>query len=334
MPTHIGRVEGYTFGSNANLLKGTGWGSQFINAPAGIGKEAWASTKTIVRPEVLPFTLAATGALGVEASMFNKYSNAQANEYTENYFGVKNPAFKPIVAMASISLAQLFTRKYSKSLLNIFGGDNPLGYKRLTAASLLTAGAGVGLLSVENDPYSFILGASLVGVGFANTTTGFKMLGQSKLKDIGVAKSVLTEWNVAYPAVHIGMALLPTLHNWAADRDRENDPELSKTDAMQQNTWIPALTLAGSGFFYSKGIGLLNTAKVGKYIAPLGHTAAFAFPIGRGINYWNNNPLQYKPALTAPQFDFNMSQPTLNTIMNLGGNNGINQNEATAEEAK
>lgn len=334
MPTHIGRVEGYTFGANANLLKGTGWGSQLVNATAGIGKEAWASTKTIVRPEVLPFTLAATGALGVEASMFNKYSNAQANEYTENYFGIKNPAFKPIVAMASISLAQLLTRKYSKPLLNIFGGDNPLGYKRLTAASLLTAGAGVGLLSVENDPYSFILGASLVGVGFANTTTGFKMLGQSKLKDLGVAKSVLTEWNVAYPAVHIGMALLPTLHNWAADRDRENDPELSKTDAMQNNVWIPALTLAGSGFFYSKGIGLLNTAKVGKYIAPLGHTAAFAFPIGRGINYWNNNPLQYKPALTAPQFDFNMSQPTLNTIMNLGGNNGINQNEATAEEAK
>ena len=314
MPTHIGRVEGYTFGANANLLKGTGWGSQLVNATAGIGKEAWASTKTIVRPEVLPFTLAATGALGVEASMFNKYSNAQANEYTENYFGVKNPAFKPIVAMASISLAQLLTRKYSKPLLNIFGGDNPLGYKRLTAASLLTAGAGVGLLSVENDPYSFILGASLVGVGFANTTTGFKMLGQSKLKDLGVAKSVLTEWNVAYPAVHIGMALLPTLHNWAADRDRENDPELSKTDAMQNNVWIPALTLGASGYFYSKGIGLFKAGQFSRYLNPLGHTAAFAFPLGRGINYWNNNSLQYKPALAAPQLDFTTPQSTLQNI--------------------
>ena len=295
MPTHIGRVAGYR-----------------IESPAFLAQEAWSSTKTILKPEVLPFTLAATAALGVESSVFNKYGNSKAKDYTENYFGVSSPAFKPIVAMASVSLAQLFTRKYSKPLLKLFGGDNPLGYKRLTAASLMTAGSGVGLLSVENeDPFSFVLGASLVGVGFANTTTGFKMLGQSKLKDMGASKAVLTEWNVAYPAVHIGMALLPTLHNYAADADRANDPSLSKSDAMQQNIWIPALALGASGYFYSKGIGLLKAGQTGSFLAPFKHGAAFAYPIGRGVYFGNNNPFQLTPSLTVPkaQFELRPSNP-------------------------
>lgn len=295
MPTHIGRVEGYK-----------------IQSAKFLGKEAWSSTKTILRPEVLPFTIAATAALGVESSMFNKYGNSKAKDYTEDYFGVTNPAFKPIVAMASISLAQLFTRKYSKPLLKLFGGDNPLGYKRLTAASLITAGSGVSLLATENDnPASFVLGASLVGVGFANTTTGFKMLGQSKLKDMGASKAVLTEWNVAYPAVHIGMAAIPAIHNLAADADRENDPSLSKSDAMQKNIWIPALTLGASGYFYSKGIGLLKAGQTGSFLAPFKHGAAFAYPIGRGVDLGNNNPFQLKPVLTAPkaQFDLKPSNP-------------------------
>lgn len=332
IPTSIGLVKDYKISSPKFLLQETG-----------------KAYKTVVRREVLPYTLAATGALGVEASMFNKYGNAESKEYADQGLNYLNehyslfksleplkPSFKPLIAMAFISLPQMGVRAGSKKILKAFGGDNPLGYKRLTTASLLTAGAGVGLLSFEdpsNNPGLFYLGAGLVGVGFANTTTGFKMLGQTRLKELGLGKDVWTEWNVGYPAVHLGMALVPMLHNKVADMDREKDPSISKNESLQQNIWIPALALGASGYFYSKGIGALKTGQLSKFMAPLGHSAAVAFPIGRGLHYMDNNTFKYEPVLEtptlqAPKFDFSGNTLNGNTnTVSLGSTCPLNEEE-------
>lgn len=261
MPTHIGKVEGYTMSSFAKGLNGSNAFANGFNKVyrpvAGTLAETWNATKVLGHKAVWPVALASTAALGVESSLLYNYSQVESNRYTGHY--IDNAAVKPVVATLALTIPPFLTRLKSKPILKLFGGaENPETYKRLIGASLLSAGAGTALLATEDNLATFIPGMALVGIGFSNTTNGLLKIGEYNLKAAKATQSMITGYKVAYPGVHIGMAIFPKLYSGAADSQLQADPSLAKNEALQNNIWIPALTLGGAGAFYAKGAGLLN----------------------------------------------------------------------------
>ena len=319
----IGAVKGYQMSQSVKPINwlgsskfATGFNNYFYRPTFGVLKESVSSASVMFRKEVLPLTFAGFGALGVEASMFNKYSQSEANAYLRNEDSpvhVGSETWRPVIATTALALPQFAVRYYSKPLIRALGGENPSTYRKIIGLSLGSAAAGTGLLAVENDPWTFALGMSLIGAGFANTTNGILMTGEYNLMRAGASKGVLTDWKVAYPAVHIGMSVVPLAHNYFADKEVEKDPEnTSKVKALQDNIWIPASVLFGTGLLYGKGSGVLKSGQLGKYFAPIKHGAAFAFPYAR-TNDW------FKPAGVTPSFiqtpsltpSFDFSVPSL-----------------------
>ena len=319
----IGAVKGYQMSQSVKPINwlgsskfATGFNNYFYRPTFGVLKESVSSAKVMFRKEVLPLTFAGFGALGVEASMFNKYSQSEANAYLRNEDSpvhIGSETWRPVIATTALALPQFAVRYYSKPLIAALGGENPATYKKIIGLSLGSAAAGTSLLAVENDPWTFALGMSLIGAGFANTTNGILMTGEYNLMRAGASKGVLTDWKVAYPAVHIGMSVVPLAHNYFADKEVEKDPEnTSKVKALQDNIWIPASVLFGTGLLYGKGAGVFKTGQLGKYFAPIKHGAAFAFPYARTNDWFKPTGVTpsfiQTPSLT-PSFDF--STPSL-----------------------
>lgn len=295
MPTHIGKVEGYTMSSFAKGLGGSGAFASGFNRVyrpvAGTLAETWNATKVLGHKAVWPVALASTAALGVESSLLYNYSQAESNKYTGHY--IENAAVKPVIATLALTIPPFFTRLKSKPILKLFGGDgNPETYKRLIGASLISAGAGTALLATEDNMATFIPGMALVGIGFSNTTNGLLKIGEYNLKAAKATQSMITGYKVAYPGVHIGMAIFPKLYSGAADAELQSDPSLSKNEALQNNIWIPALTLGGSALFYAKGANLLNFNH--SLRIPTGLAGITRFTLGTPsamFNDWRSNGL-------------------------------------------
>lgn len=268
LPTHIGKVEGYKMSNYAKGLSGNNMFARGFNSVyrpvAGTLAETWNATKVLANPNVLPVTLAATAALGVESSLLYNYSQTEANRYAGTLKYVKDvEAWKPVVATAALAASPLVVRLKSKPILNFFGGaDNPATYKRLVGASLATAGAGATLLATEDNMGTFALGMALTGIGFANTTNGLLKIGEFNLKRAAATKSTLTAFKVAYPGVHIGMAITPKMFSGAADADLAENPDMPKYKALQNNINIPVWTLGAAGGFY--GLSLVNPSVYSK----------------------------------------------------------------------
>ena len=295
MPTHIGKVEGYTMSSFAKGLGGSGAFANGFNKVyrpvAGTLAETWNATKVLGHKAVWPIALASTAALGVESSLLYNYSQAESNKYTGHY--IENAAVKPVVATLALTIPPFFTRLKSKPILKLFGGDgNPETYKRLIGASLISAGAGTALLATEDNMAMFIPGMALVGIGFSNTTNGLLKIGEYNLKAAKATQSMITGYKVAYPGVHIGMAIFPKLFTGAADAQLKADPNITKNEALQDNIWIPALTLGGSAFFFAKGSNLLNFNR--SFRLPTGLAGLTRFTLGTPsamFNDWKQNGL-------------------------------------------
>lgn len=295
MPTHIGKVEGYTMSSFAKGLGGRGAFASGFNSiyrpVAGTLAETWNATKVLGHKAVWPVALASTAALGVESSLLYNYSQAESNKYTGHY--IENAAVKPVVATLALTIPPFLTRLKSKPILKLFGGDgNPETYKRLIGASLISAGAGTALLATEDNMTTFIPGMALVGIGFSNTTNGLLKIGEYNLKAAKATQSMITGYKVAYPGVHIGMAIFPKLYSGAADAELQSDPSLSKNEALQNNIWIPALTLGGSALFYAKGANLLNFNR--SFRIPTGLAGITRFTLGTPsamFDDWRSNGL-------------------------------------------
>ena len=321
----IGKDKGYTIGRSIFSLpilkkyeKNKKY-TQFMNffnyniyrPSLGIWKETLKSTKVMFRKEVWPLTLAGFGALAVEASLFNKYGQNRANEYIGEWkpFGInmEKSVFKPVVATFALVVPQALARFYSKPLLKKLGGDkSSLAYKKILAPSLALSVVGTGLLAKEDNFGTFIVGISLIGIGFANTTQGFLMIGVNNLKASKVANKILTDWKVAYPAVHVGMSLGPYLHNIVSDRKVAKDPEgTSRLKALQNTIWIPAGILGVTGLAFLKGADII---KAGKLFTPIKHGAAITVPYFM-LDNWNNN---WNNKLFKPSFTPNIVEPTLN----------------------
>ena len=313
----IGAVRGYEISQSVKPITwfgsgkvATGFNNYFYRPTVGVLGETVRSGKVMFRKEVLPLTMAGFGALGVEAAMFNKYSQSEANAYLRNedspvYIG--SETWRPVIATLALALPQFGVRYYSKPLISALGGENPATYRKIIGLSLGSAAMGTGLMAVENDPYSFYLGAALIGAGFANTTNGILMTGEYNLMRAGAGKGVLTDWKVAYPAVHIGMSVVPLAHNYFADKEVEKDPDnISKTQALQDNIWIPASVLFGTGLLYGKGSGVLKSGQLGRYFAPFKHGAALTIPYFRANDWLNRNdgPSFLKVPSFTPSFDF------------------------------
>lgn len=338
----IGAVKGYEMSQSVKPINwlgtskfSTGFNNYLYRPAFGVLKESVSSAKVMFRKEVLPLTLAGFGALGVEASMFNKYSQSEANAYLRNDDSpvhVGSETWRPVIATTALALPQFAVRYFSKPLIAALGGENPATYRKIIGLSLGSAAAGTGLLAVENDPWTFALGMSLIGAGFANTTNGILMTGEYNLMRAGASKGVLTDWKVAYPAVHIGMSVVPVAHNYFADKEVEKDPEnISKTKALQDNIWIPASVLFGTGLLYGKGSGAFKSGQIGRYFAPIKHGAALTFPYFRAQDWLNRTDtpsfLQV-PSLT-PSFD--LSVPSLSVSpynLNSLGTQGLQPQSA------
>lgn len=296
---NIGATPGYMLSQSVKPITAfgtskfmTGFNDYFYRPTLGVLKETVTSGKVMFRKDVLPLTAAGFGALGVEASMFNKYSQSEANFYLRDENSpVYTPweTFRPLFATVALAAPQFAVRYYSKPLIKALGGENPATYRKIIGLSLGSATAGIGLLAVEDNPYTFLAGAALVGAGFANTTNGILMTGEYNLMRSGASKSVLTDWKVAYPAVHIGMSVVPIAHNFFADKEVAKDPEnISKTKALQDNIWIPATVLGGTALLYGKGAGIFKQGQIGKYFAPFKHGAAATFPYFRTQDWLDN----------------------------------------------
>lgn len=338
----IGAVQGYQMSQSVKPMSwlgsskfATGFNNYFYRPTFGVLKESVSSAKVMFRKEVLPLTFAGFGALGVEASMFNKYSQSEANAYLRNEDSpvhVGSETWRPVIATTALALPQFAVRYYSKPLIAALGGENPATYRKIIGLSLGSAAAGTGLLAVENDPWTFALGMSLIGAGFANTTNGILMTGEYNLMRAGASKGVLTDWKVAYPAVHIGMSVVPVAHNYFADKEVEKDPEnISKTKALQDNIWIPASVLFGTGLLYGKGSGVLKSGQIGRYFAPIKHGAALTFPYFRAQDWLNRTDtpsfLQV-PSLT-PSFDFSVPSLSVSPYnLNSVGTQGLQPQNA------
>ncbi len=299
MPSQIGKVKGYTMSQFAKGLNGTNMFARGFNSVyrpvAGTLAETWNATKVLGKKGVWPIALASTAALGVESSLLYNYSQTESNRYTANY--ISNDAVKPVIATLALTIPPFLVRLESKPILKLFGGaNNPETYKRLIGASLGSAAVGTALLATEDNLATFIPGMALVGMGFANTTNGLLKIGEYNLKAAKATSSMLTGYKVAYPGVHIGMAIFPKMFSGAADSQLEKDPTIEKYEALQDNIWIPALTLGGSAFFYGLGSGLFKFKSLPKpsLRIPTGLPAFARFGIGSPsvmMQDWRNNGL-------------------------------------------
>ncbi len=299
MPAQIGRVKGYTMSQFARGVNGTNMFARGFNSVyrpvAGTLAETWNATKVLGKKGVWPIALASTAALGVESSLLYNYSQTESNRYTGNY--ISNEAVKPVIATLALTIPPFLVRLESKPILRLFGGaDNPATYKRLIGASLGAAAAGTALLATEDNMATFIPGMALVGMGFANTTNGLLKIGEYNLKAAKATSSMLTGYKVAYPGVHIGMAIFPKMFSSAADEDLKNNPDMEKYEALQNNIWIPALTLGGSAFFYGLGSGFFkfNSLPKPSLKIPTGLPALTRFTIGTPsamMQDWRDNGL-------------------------------------------
>ena len=316
MSRQIGAVPDYKLGQSIKPLAGNSkfmyyFNNNFYRPTFGVLKESVNSTKVMFRKEVWPITAAGFGALGVEASLFNKYSQNEANNYlTDAHFlgiNVGDPVLRPIAATFLLAVPQFWVRYKSKPLIAKLGGEaNPLTYKKLIALSLGSAAAGTALLATEDNFWTFAAGMSLLGMGFANTTNGFLMIGENNLKRAKVAESVLTDWKVAYPAVHVGMSLIPLAHNYVSDKEVEKNPEgVTKLQAMQNNIWIPAAVLGGTGLGFLKGADLIKAGRVANMFTPIKHGAAMSVPYFM-LDRWNHELFKpnFTPNFAQPNFDF------------------------------
>lgn len=262
IPTHIGKTdEVYRMSQFAKGLPGKSIfvkGFNKIYQPvAGILIETWNATKVLGNKAVLPVVLSSTAALGVESSLLYNYSQTEANRYMADY--IPNNAVKATVATLLLAAAPALVRGFSPSITKFFGGENnPLTYNRILGASMLSAGAGAALLATEDNMPMFLTGMALAGIGFANTTKSFFKLGKYNLIKNKIPKSVVRGFEVAYPGVHIGMAVFPWLYSEAADMQVETQGSVDKQEALQDQIWIPAATLGAGSLFFLKGAGLLN----------------------------------------------------------------------------
>ena len=92
------------------------------------------------------------------------------------------------------------------------------------------------------------------------------------------------------------MAIFPKLYSGAADAQLQSDPNLSKNEALQNNIWIPALTLGGSALFYAKGANLLHFNR--SFKVPAGLAGLTRFTVGTPsamFDNWRSNGL-FSPA--------------------------------------
>lgn len=336
----IGSVPGYTLGQSIKPLAGNSKFMYYFNnnlyrPTFGVLKESVNSTKVMFRKEVWPITAAGFGALGVEASLFNKYSQNEANNYLTDVrllgINVGDPVLRPIAATFLLAVPQFLVRYKSKPLIAKLGGEsNPLTYKKLIGLSLGSAAAGTALLATEDNFWTFAAGMSLLGMGFANTTNGFLMIGENNLKRAKVAESILTDWKVAYPAVHVGMSLIPLAHNYVSDNEVANNPEgVTKLQAMQNNIWIPAAVLGGTTLGFLKGADLIKAGRVANMFTPVKHGAAMGVPYFM-LDRWNTNLFKpsFTPNFAQPSFDF---KPLGVPAYNL---NNINTSSLNLEESE
>ncbi len=322
-PTIIGKAEGYTIGQSIFSLpilkkyeKNKKY-TQFMNffnyniyrPSLGIWKETLKSTKVMFKKEVWPLTLAGFTSLGVDAALLGKYSQIESNNYLRGtelfglHIGVKDPLLMPVAATLLVAIPQMTARYYSKPLLKKLGGDkSSLAYMKVLTPSLALSVVGTGLLATEDNFGTFIVGMALVNIGFANTTQGFMILGSNKLNARKELKGFVTDWEAAYPAAHLGMALFPLAHNYLADIEVEKDPErTSKLQALQNTMYIPIAGVGATIWGYLKGAEII---KAGKLFTPIKHGAAIMVPYFM-LDNWNNK-------LFKPSFTPNIVEPTLN----------------------
>ncbi|MCL2888532.1 MAG: hypothetical protein FWF35_04480 [Elusimicrobia bacterium] len=312
----IGRGEEYLKMPPGPLWKETANVIMRKRDPMPFLKEIGSSFATIKNKDVLPVIGASTLIVGSEAALVNSYSMSEVNRYVIGKYkksgeGPWAEDGRGLYSVAIYTAAPFIFRMYSGKVLELMGGkENPLAYKRLLTASLGTAAVGTGILYTQHDMPSFLTGMALTSVGFASTTNGFFKLGQLNLKAAGAAKTFLTSYEVLYPGVHIGMAVVPALMTTASDINKNKYPDSKQYLGLQESLWVPALGVAAGTIIGSKVIGLdskIFSSKLFQYPAAItAGTFGFIRKTRAGSFGVGGNAL-YKD-LTKPEEDDNKSE--------------------------
>ena len=219
-------------------------------------KDGLRSYGTLVRREMIPLAAGSLLLNGAESSFLYSYSNSVANEYIGN--SVKTDALVPIFALTLLNFAAFITRMNSKSILKAFGGDNMLGYRNTITSGLLFTGVGSYFLAKQDDPVTFGTGLILTSIGFSQITASILRYGHHKLAlELNVPKHMVTSWDVSYPTVYLGMALVPKIHGELVDKNIEGlevpmeYKKSLKNTSMKEKIWVPTSALIlGGGLVY------------------------------------------------------------------------------------
>lgn len=219
-------------------------------------KDGWRSYGTLVRREMLPLAGGSLLLNGAESIYLYGYSNSVANEYIGNR--VKTDALVPVFSLIVLNLAAFITRMNSKSILKAFGGDNMLGYRNTITTGLLFTGVGSYFLAKQDDPVTFGTGLILTSIGFSQITASILRYGHHKLDlELNVPKHMITSWDVSYPTVYLGMALVPKIYGELVDKNIEGlevpaeYKRSLKNTSMKEKIWVPASALIlGGGLVY------------------------------------------------------------------------------------
>lgn len=229
----------------------------------GLKGDVIESFKTIKNPIVGKTVLASTLIVGSEAALVNSYSMGEVNRYSDIVVP-KNEGENVLLGdarkLASVGIfvaAPFVFRLSSKKVINALGGgENPLAYKRLLVGSLGTAGLGSAVLYSQDNLPMFLTGMALTSVGFASTTNGFFKLSKIMLKDAKMSKSFITNFEVLYPGVHIGMAAVPALTNLGSDVILKNNMAENRAESNQKSLVVPILGIAAGTFAGSKMLSI------------------------------------------------------------------------------
>jgi hypothetical protein len=263
----------------------------------GVVKEAAAAFKVTVNKNVWPVIGAGAFLVGSEAAIVNSYSMKEVNRYvsdvnrlyssgaeTKEQEGPWTEDARGLTAVALYIAAPLIFRLNSDGIIKVLGGKtNPVAYKKLLTGSIITAAVGTGILARQDNTATFGAGMALASIGFASTTNGFMKLGKMNLESAKAAKTMITNFETLYPAVHVGMAAVPLLTTAVADNNAKAYSGDNKSKPMQNALWVPGVTLAVGGLFGAKAIGLgglMKTSKVLKNVSPL-----ISIPAGLSAGY-------------------------------------------------
>lgn len=254
LPKLVGAEEGFKFFKATKASTPT-----FLNSTRGLGLETWRSLRPLIMKETLPAITSAVLLYGAEGSLLYTYAMKRSDEKIRKV--VNNNVWVPILAAATVSSTAFPFRLYSKSILRVLGGENPLAYKRMFAISVSSAAIGGTLMYKSNSTAGFYSGLALTSLGFASGASSLMYMAKSNIRAAGLGELMEVKYQIVHSATNIGFAIVPTLFTSKADT-KVSVENISKNDALQQSMAIPLGSLGLGAVLGARTAGLFSNVPI------------------------------------------------------------------------